>query len=57
VLVVLIKAPHHEHMMLNVAGFERGGLLLRGSIRLLKFTFLTDPDIPIQQMHKQISFP
>src|SRR5215212_1414775 len=42
-LAVLIKAPHHEQMMLNVGCFERSRWLLRGSIRLLKVTFLTDP--------------
>jgi hypothetical protein len=41
---------------LNAGCFERCILLLGGSIRLLKVTFLTDLIIPIQ-MHKQISFP
>ena len=41
-LDVLIKAPHHEQIMLNAGCFERSRLLLRGWIRLLKLTFLTD---------------
>ena len=54
-LVDLIEAPHQEQMMSNL-GFERSILLWRGSIRLLNFTFLTDPDIPIEKMRKQILF-
>ena len=47
-LVDLIKAPHHEQIMLYL-GFD-------GSIRLLKVTFLTDLNIPIQERRKQIPF-
>jgi hypothetical protein len=56
-VVDLIKAPHHEQMMLYVAGLGLPKPLWRASIRLLKITFLTDLIFLYKTMRTQIPFP
>ena len=55
-VVDLIKAPHHEQIMLYV-GLGLSNPVERRLIRLLKFTFLTDLISLYKTMLKQIPFP